>query len=127
MTDHSKPRVRLYVVGQATFRLVSRVRGWCGPYGQDWVGAKWACITCGKLVKGDNERPNVSVKSRGSYGVDPCANNGHAPCAYCGKQLPRTNDGCPRAHAWRDCPGKTEADRMVGQHAHAAHHERVKP
>ena len=38
---------------------------------------------------------------------------------------PRTrDDGCPREHNWRACPGKTEADRMQPQHADNHHHGR---
>lgn len=126
-----KPRVRLYAAGQTFFRLVSEVKGWRGPYGQTWCGAKWACIVCGRLVGGDNQKP--SPRFRPAFGdwpaewIDVCARNGHAPCAYCGKQLPRLNDACPRAHPWRRCPGKTEAARMVGQHAHPAEHVRSNP
>lgn len=132
MTDN-KPRVRLYVVGKATYRLISRTKGYRGPYGQDWCGAKWACIDCGRIVEGDDSHPYIRLETFTDYEGrrlargDACAVNGHAPCAYCGKKLPRTNDGCPRAHPRRYCPGKTEADRMVGQHSHSAKHERVKP
>lgn len=129
----NKPRVRLYVVGQATYRLLTPVKGWRGPYGQSWTGAKWICIDCGRKVVGDNDKPFVRLTAYTDYegrrveSGDPCARNGHAPCAWCGKKLPRTNDGCPRAHSWRICPGKTEGHRMIPQHAAAGHVGRNNP
>lgn len=119
----SKPRVRLWHVGQATFRLVSRERGWSGAYGQDWRYAKWACIDCRAVVTGSDDAPHIVNKWNGEPDQN-CARNGHAPCRECGQQLPRLNDGCPREHPWRTCPGKTEADRMIPQHAHKGHLER---
>lgn len=116
----NKPRVRLYHVGQATFRLISRDRGWGGPYGQDRRYAKWACIACGAMVDGTDDTPVIYNRWNGEP-EQLCARNGHAPCRACGKQLPRLNDGCPREHPWRRCPGKTEADRVNPQHAHAGH------
>ncbi len=126
-----KPRVRLYAAGQTFFRQVSKDHGWGGPYGQYRRPAKWECIYCGRRIDGDNDRPWPAYQQPfGNWPgrwVDICARNGHAPCAYCGKQLPRLNDACPRAHPWRRCPGKTEAARMVGQHAHPAEHVRSNP
>lgn len=49
-----KPRVRLYVAGQAFYRLVSPEKGWRGPYGQTWCGAKWACVACRKIISGSS-------------------------------------------------------------------------
>lgn len=122
-----KPRVKLFAAGQTFFRLVREDKGWRGPYGQTRCPAKWACTVCGRLVDGSNEAPmNLKHFWLGTW-VDVCARNGHAPCAYCGKQLPRLNDGCPRAHPWRNCPAKTEANRMLAQHAHPGHIERSKP
>ena len=120
----NKPRVRLFHVGQATFRLVTRDRGWGGPYGQQRRPAKWACIECRAVVEGDDDKPWVPRR----YNDEPdnkCARNGHAPCRICGAILPRLNDGCPREHNWRKCPGKDESDRMLPQHAHKGHLERA--
>ncbi len=121
-----KPRVRLYVAGQAFYRLVSPEKGWRGPYGQTWCGAKWACVACWKIIPGSNIKPYVGTGFTGEWS-EPCARNGHAPCAHCGKQLPRLNDGCPRAHQWNRCPAKTDAARMIAQHAQPGHVERVRP
>jgi hypothetical protein len=111
----NKPRVRLYHLGQATFRLVTRDRGWGGAYGQELRPAKWACIACGRKIDGTDDQPWRAPDEIA------CSRNGHAPCRECGKQLPRLNDGCPREHNWRICPGKTEAHRMTPQHAHKDH------
>jgi hypothetical protein len=117
---NNKPRVRLHHVGQATFRLVTRDRGYGGPYGQYRQPAKWACIECHAIVRGTDERPEVFNRWNGEPD-QLCARNGHAPCRECGQMLPRLNDGCPREHRWQVCPGKTEADRMIPQHAHKGH------
>ena len=124
-----KPRVRLYAAGQTMFRQVRKDKGYRGAYGMTRSPAKWACITCGRLIDGDDKAPWVARNTwlGEAWWVDVCARNGHAPCAYCGKQLPRLNDGCPRAHPWKKCPGKTEDDRKVGQHSHPAQHERHRP
>ena len=111
-----KPRTRLYIVGQATYRRVKRDMGWGGPYGQDRRPARWACIDCGREVWGTDDKP--------MYVDNVCSRNGHAPCHACGRKLPRLNDGCPREHNWRICPGKTEADRMNPQHADKGHTKR---
>lgn len=109
----SKPRVRLYHLGKATYRLVSRDRGWGGRYGNDRRPAKWVCLDCHAMVDGTDERPEPwdSV----------CARNGHAPCRVCGQRIPRLNCGCPREHRWNQCPGKTEDDKVQAQHAHKGH------
>lgn len=115
MTSVNKPRARIQYIGEVPYRLVSKGRGWSSAYGQTWSPAKWACTICGSVVTGDHEAPDKwAAESR-------CVRNGHAPCAHCGKPLARLNDGCPREHNWRSCPGKTEADRMQPQHAHKGH------
>lgn len=117
-----KERVRLYAAGQTMYRLVTPDRGWGGCYGQDRRPAKWACIHCHTVVDGDDNKPWYLTDTIGSGDQaetrwrTKCARNGHAPCAHCGTQLPRTNDGCPRAHNWRSCPAKTEDHRMLPQH-----------
>lgn len=125
MSHPNKPRVRLFHAGQATFRLVTRDRGWGGPYGQDRRPAKWACIECGATVDGEDNHPWLGLNRYTDRYDNRCADNGHAPCRECGQMLPRLNDGCPREHRWTECPGKTEADRMNPQHAHAGHLERA--
>ena len=94
------------VVGKATYRLVSPDKGWGGPYGQYRKGAKWECVDCGRILVGDDSRPWDATRSA-------CALNGHGPCSYCGKQLPRLTDGSMRAHPWRICPGKTAEHKVV--------------
>ena len=129
-----KQRVRLYAAGQTMYRLVRPDKGYGGPYGQTRQPAKWACIHCAAIVDGTDDAPGVRIDHgigipephRYSW-ANPCARNGHAPCAHCGKILPRTDDGCPRAHNWRNCPGKTEAHRMIPQHAAARHQDRCRP
>jgi hypothetical protein len=126
----NKPRVRLFHWGKATFRLVTRDRGWGGPYGQERRPAKWACIDCGAQLDGTDEAPYLrqgwSLAGPGTGEPDfACARNGHAPCWACGKQLPRLNDGCPREHRWNRCPAKTEGNRMNPQHAAQGHHRPV--
>lgn len=118
-----KPHTRLYHAGKATYRRTQPDRGWGGPYGQDWRPAEWVCIDCGHVVGGTNEWPNQPTNGFGAP-LNRCQRNGHAPCRLCGKPLPRLDDGCPREHNWRACPGKTEADRMQPQHAHKDHHAR---
>ncbi len=122
-----KQRVRLYAAGQAMYRLVTPDRGYGGAYGQTRRPAKWACIECGKTVYGTDEAPWVVLNRWSGAWGHVCARNGHAPCAHCGKALPRLDDGCPRAHPWVQCPAKTEASRMIPQHSAAGHVERVKP
>lgn len=124
-----KERTRLFIAGKATFRRVQPDKGWRGPYGQTHCLAKWACIECGRTITGDDQRPFVAQNTWNGITdlIDVCARNGHAPCAHCGKVLPRLNDGCPRAHPWRRCPGKTEAFRMIPQHTAAGHLARTKP
>lgn len=121
-----KPRVRLFAVGETMFRLARPDKGWGGPWGQTRRPAKWACIYCGALVDGDDEKPWVHRRWANNEGPwdNACARNGHAPCAYCGQSLPRLDDGCPRAHRWNRCPAKSEANRMVSQHAVPGHAER---
>lgn len=127
-----KPRTRLFVAGQTVFRRVRMDKGWRGPYGQTPCPAKWACIECGRIVTGTNDAP-TGLKHPWPWPagtvrwIDVCARNGHAPCAHCGKVLPRLNDGCPRAHPWQRCPGKTEAARMIPQHAAPGHVARSNP
>ncbi len=127
-----KQRIRLYAAGQTMYRLIRPDKGWGGPYGQDRRPAKWACIHCHTIVDGDNNKPWVTETFGTSVNVEirwrtKCARNGHAPCAHCGKPLPRTNDGCPRAHNWRSCPAKQEGHRMTPQHAAAGHQDRCRP
>ena len=130
-----KERVRLYAAGQTMYRLVTPDRGWGGRYGQDRRPAKWACIHCGSMIWGDDEKPwQWLLTDTIGFGdhtetrwLTKCARNGHAPCAHCGQPLPRTNDGCPRAHNWRTCPAKTEAHRMIQQHSAAGHQDRCRP
>ena len=125
-----KVRVRLVIAGKATYRRVRPDRGWGGPYGQDRRPARWACIDCGRIVDGTDDRPmphrTTWWDGQGQWD-DPCARNGHAPCWACGKPLPRLNDGCPREHVWTRCPAKTEAVAMRAQHAHAEHQPRRLP
>ena len=125
-----KVRVRLVIAGTATYRRVRPDRGWGGPYGQDRRPARWACIDCGRIVDGTDDRPmphrTTWWDGQGQWD-DPCARNGHAPCWACGKPLPRLNDGCPREHVWTRCPAKTEADAVRAQHAHAEHQPRRLP
>ena len=123
-TAVSKPRTRLWIAGQATYRLVARDRGWGGAWGQDRRPAKWACIDCGRRLTGTDDQPSVRRKQWSGEWDEVCARNGHAPCRVCGKVLPRLNDGCPREHNWRLCPGKNEPDRMAPQHAAVGHRDR---
>lgn len=118
-----KPRTRLYHAGQATYRRTRPDRGWGGPYGQNRQPAKWACIDCGRTIRGEDSGPWIDTDWAGKP-IDKCQRNGHAPCRLCGKQLPRLNCGCPREHRVDLCPGKTEADRMMPQHADNHHHAR---
>ena len=125
-----KPRTRLYIAGEATYRLISPDRGYGGPYGADRRPAKWACVGCGQMVDGTDTEPWVKTihfidRPDGFTWSTACARNGHAPCRACGRPLARLNDGCPREHRWTECPGKTEADRMQPQHAHKGHLSRV--
>lgn len=122
----SKTKTRLYHSGEATYRRVARDRGWGGPWGQTRMPARWACIDCGRVIYGSDDRPNQPTQWDGSPD-DICQRNGHAPCWACGKQLPRLNCGCPREHNWQHCPGKTEANRMVAQHAASHHRPRQEP
>ena len=119
-----KLRTRLYVDGKATFWRSRADKGWGGAYGQDRRPAQWTCVDCGRRVTGDDDRPSIRRKWDGEPD-DICARNGHSPCRSCGKSLPRLNDGCPREHNWRLCPGKDEPDRMGPQHAAAGHKERA--
>lgn len=94
------------------------------------------CPQCdGSMIWGDDEKPwQWLLTDTIGFGdhtetrwLTKCARNGHAPCAHCGQPLPRTNDGCPRAHNWRSCPAKTEAHRMQPQHAAPGHQDRRAP
>ena len=118
-----KPRTRLYYAGKATYRLLTPDKGWGGPYGQNRQPARWACVDCGRTIRGEDSGPWIDTDWAGKP-IDKCQRNGHAPCRLCGKPLPRLDDGCPREHNWRACPGKTEADRMQPQHADNHHHGR---
>ena len=116
--SETKKRTRLFYAGKATYRHVTPDRGWGGYYGQTRRPAKWACIDCGRVIDGDDDKPWIDFA--GAYGAHPCT-NGHSPCKACGKQIPRLNCGCPREHQWNLCPGKTKADRQQPQHAHVGH------
>lgn len=122
-----KQRVRLYAAGQAMYRLVALDKGYTGPYSQNRCPAKWACIDCGRIIDGTDDAPDTRFNKWSGKHDNQCARNGHAPCAHCGKKLPRLNDGCPRAHNWRNCPGKTEAHRMEPQHPRPEHQPRTRP
>ena len=58
-----KPRVRLYAAGQTMFRQVRKDKGYRGAYGMTRSPAKWACITCGRLIDGDDKAPWVAAKA----------------------------------------------------------------
>lgn len=100
-------------LGQATYRQSTQDRGYGGAYGNDRRPARWECVDCGRSVDGTDLRPWLSPNGHtGKYG-NACCDNGHGPCSYCGKVLPRLADGSLRAHPWRICPGKTEAHRVI--------------
>lgn len=116
----SVQRLRGVVVGKAMFVRVIPDKGWGGAYGQQRRAAKWQCVDCGHMVRGDNERPYLRRRWGLGWSArfnDSCADNGHAPCRRCGKQLPRLNCGCPREHNVKWCPGKTPDDRVYPTHA----------
>lgn len=92
------------------FTVVTPTRGWSGPYGQVWRGARWKCDTCDVHLYGD--RPTVDTA------IDRHTARGHAPCDYCGKMLLCRLDGTPRQHNARHCPGKdTTGHRIEREYA----------
>lgn len=84
------------------FIAVRRERGWGGFHGQTWVGAIWQCEDCGYELR--EWAPGSWAQKRAADHHE----HGHAPCAYCGKSLPRRKDGSARQHRADLCGGKSE-------------------
>lgn len=105
-------------IEKATYRLKYLDQGWGGPYGQDRLPATWECVDCHREIPGTDLDPWATGLYRRT------CSNGHSPCRACGALLPRLTCGCPREHQWNRCPGKTEDDKMLQQHADRGHNAR---
>lgn len=92
------------------FTVVDKIATYRGPYNRGPARTfhfkDWVCQICG-----------YSISASGLFNAHPRMERheqlGHSPCEQCGAMLRNREDGSPRRHNWRLCPGKDESYRVV--------------